>query len=190
MTDRELYSPGKAYGAQAQIEGEKWTLVLIRELRHGPEKVWEALTEPRHLREWAPFDADSSLAKAGTTVTLTLIGGPTPRATEEKVIRAEAAKLLEYTWGGRGMRWELEAMGSGTRLTLWANIEGRFIAMGASGWHICLDVLDRFLGGRPIGRIVGGEAMRLEGWQGLLAEYASRLGVEVPRWSPHPVDKP
>ena len=188
MTDRELYSPGNAHGAQAQIEGEKWTLVIIRDLRHAPEKVWEALTEPGHLREWAPFDADSSLAQAGTSVRLTVVGGPTPRSTEERVIRADPARLLEYTWGGRGMRWELEAMGSGTRLTLWANIEGQFIAMGASGWHVCLDVLDRLLVGKPIGRIVGGEAMRLEGWQGLLAEYARQLKVEVPRWPPNKVD--
>jgi len=183
MTDRQLYSPGNAYGAQARIEGEKWTLVLIRELRHSPEKVWAALTEPGHLREWAPFDASSSLAATGT-VELTTIGGPTPRATEERVLRADAPKLLEYTWGGRSMRWDLEAMGAGTRLTLWANIERHFISMGASGWHVCLEVLDSLLGGKSIGRIVGGDAMRLEGWQRLNAEYANQLGVEVPRWPP------
>jgi hypothetical protein len=27
-------------------DGEKWTLVLVRELHHSPEKVWQALTEP------------------------------------------------------------------------------------------------------------------------------------------------
>ena len=53
------------------------------------------------------------------------------------------------------MRWELEAVGGGTRLTLWHNIDRRFISMGAAGWHICLDVLDHLLGGDPIGRIVG-----------------------------------
>lgn len=110
MTDRELYSPGNAYGAQARIEGEKWTRVLIREIRHRPEKVWEALTEPGLLREWAPFDSDSSLADAGAMVQLTAIGGPTPCATEEKVIRADAAnKLLEYTWDGRGSSRSMRA---------------------------------------------------------------------------------
>ena len=33
------------------------TLVLVRDLPHPPAKVWRALTEPEHLREWAPFDA-------------------------------------------------------------------------------------------------------------------------------------
>jgi hypothetical protein len=32
--------------------------------------------------------------------------------------------------------------------------------MGAAGWHICLDVLDRALAGEPIGRIVGPDAMK------------------------------
>ena len=66
--------------------------------------------------------------------------------------------MLEYSWGDFDMRWELEAAGGGTRLTLWTNIGRRFIAMGAAGWHICFDVLDRLLSGTPIGRIVGPEA--------------------------------
>jgi hypothetical protein len=73
---------------------------------------------------------------------------------------------------------------SGTRLTLWHNIDRRFIAMGAAGWHICLDVLDRLLQGTPIGRIVGGEAMRQDGWQRLYAEYAGQFGIQAPTSPP------
>src|SRR5712691_9300937 len=58
VTGREQYAPGPASGAQVRKDGEKWTLILVRELRHSPEKVWQALTDPAHLREWAPFDAD------------------------------------------------------------------------------------------------------------------------------------
>jgi len=61
VTDREQYAPGPASGAQIRKDGEKWTLILVRELRHSPEKVWQALTDPAHLREWAPFEADASL---------------------------------------------------------------------------------------------------------------------------------
>jgi hypothetical protein len=49
-------------------------------------------------------------------------------------------------------------------LTLWTNIDRRFISMGAAGWHICFDVLDRLLSGTPIGRIAGGGAMKFGGW--------------------------
>ena len=183
MTDREQYTPGPASGAQVRKDGEKWTLILVRELRHSPEKVWQALTDPAHLREWAPFDADGSLATAGSTVKLTTVGAPTPQVSETTVTRADAPKVLEYNWGGYDMRWELEAAGGGTRLTLWTNIDRRFISMGAAGWHICFDVLDHLLGGTPIGRIVGPDAMKFGGWQRLNAEYAKQFGVEtLPKW--------
>src|SRR5581483_2338218 len=100
MTVREQYTPSPATGAQVEKNGETWTLVLVRELRHAPETVWQALTDPVHLREWAPFDADRSLGTVGTTARLTTIGAPSPHVTETTVTRADAPKLLEYNWGG------------------------------------------------------------------------------------------
>jgi uncharacterized protein YndB with AHSA1/START domain len=184
MTDRDLYTPGPAGGAEIRKDaGEKWALILVRELRQPPARVWEALTEPAHLREWAPFDASGSLGRAGATVKLTTVGAPGPHITETTVTRADAPRLLEYTWGGNDMRWELEERGEGTRLTLWTSIDRRYISMGAAGWHICLDVLDRLLGGTPIGRIAGPDAMKFGGWQRLNGEYARQFGVEVPGWA-------
>jgi uncharacterized protein YndB with AHSA1/START domain len=183
MSNREKYAPGAAAGAEVRQDGNEWTLILVRDLRHPPSKVWEALTEPAQLREWAPFDADRSLGAVGP-VTLSTVGTPTPQVSETTVRRAEAPKLLEYTWGGNDIRWELEPLGAGTRLTLWHHIDRRFISMGAAGWHICFDVLDRFLAGEPIGRIVAGEAMQFGGWQRLNAEYAKQFGIEAPRRPP------
>src|SRR5262245_12591363 len=94
----EPYTPGPATAARVQKDGEKWTLVLVEDLRHSPEKVWQALTDPAHLREWAPFDADGSLGTAGTTVKLTTVGAPALQVTETSVTRAEAPRLLEYNW--------------------------------------------------------------------------------------------
>jgi len=190
MTAREQYTPGPASGAQVRKDGENWTLILIRELRHSPEKVWEALTDPAHLREWAPFDADRSLGTVGTTVKLTTVGAPTPLVSESTVTRADAPKVLVYNWGGNDVRWELEPLGSGTRLTLWTSIGRRFISMGAAGWHICFDVLERLLGDTPVGRIVGAEALNFGGWQRLNAEYAKQFGVEAPNWLPKETQKP
>jgi uncharacterized protein YndB with AHSA1/START domain len=189
MIDPEQYTPGPANIARIQKDGAKWTLVLVRELRHPPEKVWQAITDPVHLREWAPFDADGSLAAAGTTVKLTTVGAPTPRVTQTIVRRADAPRSLEYTWGDFDMRWELEALGGGTRMTLWTNIGRPFISMGAAGWHICFDVLDRHLAGNPLGRIVGPEAMKFGRWQRLNAEYAEQFGVKPPNWPPEAAEK-
>jgi Polyketide cyclase / dehydrase and lipid transport len=178
MIDREPYVPGPAGGAEVKKDGEKWTLILVRELRHPPEKVWQALTDPAQLREWAPFVADASLDTAGSTVNLTWVGRPMP--IETKVTRADAPRSLEYG----DIRWELEASGAGTRLTLWHSIDRRFISWGAAGWHISIDVLDRLLIGEPIGRIAGAEAMRFAGWQRLNVEYAKQFGIESPGWTP------
>ena len=182
MRTRENYLPGAAAGAEIRKDGEEWTLVLVRDLRHAPAKVWQALTDPAHLSEWAPFDSDRSLATAGP-VKLSTIG--TPMVSDSTVKRAEAPRLLEYSWGGGDLRWELEPLGSGTRLTLWHNIDRRFIAWGAAGWHICFDVLERLLAGEPIGRIVGADAMKSGGWQRLNAEYAKQFGVETLGWPPN-----
>ena len=172
MTAREHYTPGPASGARVEKHGDKWTLILVRELRHPPEKVWQALTDPAQLQEWAPFVTDGRLSNTGT-VKLTWVGNPTP--IEAKITRAEAPKLLEYG----DIRWELEPSGAGTRLTLWHSIDHRFISWGAAGWHIAFDVLDRLLSGTPIGRIIGADAMKYEGWKRLVAEYAKQFKAET-----------
>jgi hypothetical protein len=183
MTDLEPYAPGPASGAQVRKEGDKWTLILVRELRHPPEKVWQALTEPADLREWAPFVVDGSLGTAGAKVQLTWVGNPTPQ--ETRVTRADAPEVLEFG----DIRWELEAFGGGTRLTLWHSIDRRFIAWGAAGWHISFDVLGRLLAGQPIGSTAGVNAMKFAGWQRLVAEYAQQFSVKAPNWTPPAAQK-
>lgn len=184
MIEREPYTPGPASGAQVRKGEDKWTLILVREFRHSPEKVWQALIDPAQVREWAPFVVDGSLGTPGSTVKLTWVGNPRPIDT--RVTRAEAPSVLEYG----DIRWELEALGAGTRLTLYSAIDRRFISWGAAGWHISLDVLDHLLAGTPIGRIGGADVMKFEGWQRLNAEYAKQFGIEMPGWTPQAPQEP
>ena len=127
MNDRGQYSPGPAGGAEVRKEGEKWTLILVRELRHSPEKVWEAITEPAHLREWAPFDADGSLGTVGNTVKLTTVGAPTQRATETTV-----SLLQPIPWHKSNRR---PALHNGKRLRYWDDEAGRRHAPDALDQH-------------------------------------------------------
>jgi uncharacterized protein YndB with AHSA1/START domain len=180
MSAREAYQPGPATGATVEKHGDRWTLVLVRKLQQPPALVWEALTDPAQLSQWAPFDADRNLSQVGPMKLATVA---TDQVAECQVKRAEAPTLLEYSWGAQDLRWQLDPAGGGTRLTLWHNIDRNFISWGAAGWHLCLDVLDQLTAGRPIGRIVGPDAMSF-GWQQLVQEYAQQLGVEAPGWPP------
>jgi len=191
MNARDQYVPGPPVGVQIhKSEALNWELVVVRELRHSPEKVWLAITDPEHLREWAPFDADKSLATAGVNVKLTTVNAPQTHITETRIMRAEAPHFLEYMWGANPMRWELEPIPGGTRLTLSTAINRNFISMGAAGWHICLDVLDHLLAGDPIGRLVGTDTMKFSGWQRLTNEYAQMFGLEPPKRFPQPQTQP
>ena len=106
------YAPGPATGAQVQKNGDKWTLILVRELRHTPENVWQALTDPAQLREWAPFEVDGKLDAPGASVHLTWAG--TGHVSQTTVTRADPPRVLEF----HDIRWELDPLGTGTRLTL------------------------------------------------------------------------
>lgn len=177
MSYRDAYMPGPAAGANVRKEGDQWTLVLERELFHPQQRVWTALTDPTCLHEWAPFDVDQNLSAVGV-IKFSTAGAPNPHITQTWVTRAETPNVLDYRWNDSPIGWRLEPMDHHTRLTLSHTLEPGFISMVAAGWHICLDVLDRFLAGKPIGRIVGNEAMKFD-WPRLNTEYAERFEVEA-----------
>jgi hypothetical protein len=54
MSSRDTYKPGPARGADIHKDGDTWTLVLIREMRHPPVKVWQALTDPHSCANGRP----------------------------------------------------------------------------------------------------------------------------------------
>ena len=112
----------------------------------------------------------------GTTVKLTWVGAPAA-VSETTVTRADAPRLLEYWRHPVGTR----TLGGGTRLTLWHNIDRRFISMGRRRLAHLLRRSGSPSRGQPIGRIVGPEAMKFGGWQRLNAEYAKQFGIETPR---------
>lgn len=170
---KPAYQPSPPAAVAVERNQGRATLVFVRELRHPPEQVWSALTDPEQLREWAPFDPDRRLDAAGEAV-LTMAGGAGDEKLPAVIRHAEAPRLLEYTWGNDVLRWELEPTTSGTRLTLRHTLEDEaYVPMVGAGWHICVDVLERWLSGDPVGRIVGEQAKEY-GWEELRAVYAAR----------------
>lgn len=168
------FEPGPLADVALAPAGERWTLIFIRELRQPPESVWSALTDPAELDRWAPFAAASDLGKTGDT-TLTMVDGAERVDLPATVLRAERPGLLEYTWGPDVLRWELEPVGDGTRLTLRHTLaDAGMDAMIAAGWHLCVEVLRRLLDGTPVPVIRGQDAVNY-GWESLRDAYAERL---------------
>ena len=185
VTARERYAPGPASGAQVEKDGE---------------------TVDAGARQRAASLAGKGLAGAHRSCATSRVGAircrskPRCRRHHGEAHHGRSAhpacdrndrhtsRRAQRCWNTRGEG--TTCVGSsrlaerGTRLTLWTNIDRRYISMGAAGWHVCFDVLDHLLGGDPIGRIVGPEAMKFDGWQRLNAEYAQQFGVELPKWPP------
>jgi uncharacterized protein YndB with AHSA1/START domain len=174
--NRTTFQPSPLAQVEGRAEEGRWTLVMVRLLRHSPDKVWAALTDPAQLREWSPYTADRDLSSVGDA-TLTMIDGDASEDLAASVTRAERPRRLEYTWGTDLLRWELAAIDSGTRLTLRHTVSNQdWLPKAAAGWHLCLDVAEHLLDGQPIGPIRGQDAMNY-GWEELHDAYAEKLAI-------------
>lgn len=171
------FDPGPLAEIAYQEGDGGWTVAFARDLKHPPEKVWAALTDPEQVAGWAPFTADRDLGRPGVA-TLTMIDGDSAQDMAATVRRAEPPTLLEYTWGDDLLRWELSPTATGTRLVLRHTVQDRdWMPKVAAGWHLCLVVAERLLDGRPVPPIRGADAMNY-GWQDLHDAYAAKLGLD------------
>jgi uncharacterized protein YndB with AHSA1/START domain len=170
------FHPSPVVPVQAQDVDGQWTLVFVRELKHAPEKVWRALTEPAQVERWAPYETDRDLGTPGEA-TLTMIDADTRVPMAAQVVTADRPTVLEYTWGTDVLRWELAPIATGTRLTLKHTVADQdLLPKVAAGWHLCLDVAERLLDGDPMEPIRGRAAYEF-GWQALNDAYAKELGL-------------
>jgi uncharacterized protein YndB with AHSA1/START domain len=175
-TNRALPDIGPLADVTVRPDGELWELIFVRALRHPPERVWTALTDPVEQRKWAPFVSDRDLGVLGD-VTLTMIDGENREDLPGTVLRAEPPHLLEHTWDTDRLLWKLKSAGPGTRLTLSHSVTERgWAPKVAAGWHLCLVVAENLLDGHPTGPITGDDA-RDHGWTELRHEYGRVLGI-------------
>lgn len=171
---RKDFAPGPLAKVTREVGDGEATLVSVRRLRHAPAKVWRALTLPAEQLEWMPFVSDRALDSKGP-VSLRMTDQEDGQTSAGRVIAVEPEKLLSYSWGDELLTWELKPAGTGTELTLRHKTKTpENLSSFAAGWHICLAVADRFLAGRPLGRIVGNEALDY-GWTELNAAYQTAL---------------
>ena len=174
------YRPSPIAEPRRTLDDGRWTVILTRELGHPVNRVWEAITEPGQLRQWAPFTADRDLAATGD-VTMTMLDGDDSSEDVDqpgKVLESDPPQLLVYQWGDDVLRWELTSTEDGTTLVLRHTLaDENLISAVAAGWHICLDVADALMKDVPFGPVVGKRASQY-GWDDLNLRYAEILDVK------------
>jgi uncharacterized protein YndB with AHSA1/START domain len=144
-------------------------LRFTRLLRHPPDKVWRAVTEPEHLAHWFPTTIDGERV-AGARLRFTFPGGEAPDFDGE-MLACEPPSLLELRWGPDVIRLELRPVAEGTVLTLLDTLaEPGTAARDAAGWHVCLDALSAGLRGADDARGA------MAAWSEVHATYVENFG--------------
>jgi uncharacterized protein YndB with AHSA1/START domain len=148
--------------------GDVWQVVFTRRLRHPPERVWRALVEPDELQAWFPSTIEGDRAP-GAALRFGFDG--MDDHIEGTMHVFDPPKVLELSWGGDRLRFELAPDGDGTALTLIDSLEelGK-AARDAAGWHVCLAHLVDTLDGLPPREIA---------WKLLNDDYAERFGPDA-----------
>lgn len=178
---------------------EGYAATYERILEHPPEKVWLALTDPSHIKDW--FVRTELEPRAGGRyvehhdhVGLSMEG---------QVTRFEPPRAFEHTWWGvtpegepdPRILWEIHPDKQGSRLVvtyLFPSLDGAHEAL--AGWEICIDILAAILDGDdpdahgpPQGTFANGEfTQRAPGkglWkrrEALEAEYQDMLATHPP----------
>ena len=95
--------------------GDRWQLRFVRTLRHRPEKVWQAITEPRHLAAWFPSRIHGERA-AGARLRFEFEHGEGPDS-EGEILAYDPPKALEFRWGEEILRFDIEPEADGCVLT-------------------------------------------------------------------------
>ena len=160
-------------------DGEVVVLTYERDLTHPPEKVWRAITESEHLRDWFPVDIIGERA-VGATLRLTFWPEALAQAGEEieaagmdrddptllgEVLTWEPPRVFEFTWDSERLRFDLEPTETGTTLRVAIRTPApapRGYARTAAGYHMCFDALAAALDGEPTNFYDSTSAARLE----------------------------
>jgi uncharacterized protein YndB with AHSA1/START domain len=145
MTDPEFLAA--EFDRCADVITARWSIML----ENHTEQVWAALTRPDQLCQWLAPGSIEPVVGGGARLDFADSGA----VIDSRVTACEPDRLLEYSWSGPGepprpIRWTLEPIGAGTRLTLTLGVPiSENAARAAAGWSAHLDMLQSLLIGVP-----------------------------------------
>ena len=164
-------------GSQHIVEGRP-ALRFERHLHHAVERVWRAVTDPAELCHWFPSAVRGEVASGGT-LTFEFPGGD--MILEGEVVELDPPRRFAFTFGDDVLRIELDAAGDGCMLRFTCLFDDpERASRDAAGWHVCLDLLEKHLGGTAT-QTPSSEAT--PEWRELYEEYQRRglpVGAPVP----------
>jgi uncharacterized protein YndB with AHSA1/START domain len=128
-------------GVYEQVGGRA-VVRFERALRHAPDVVWRAITDPAELAHWFPSKVE---------------GGWTPGSVlrfehedglewQGEVKEYDEPRTVAFEWGEDLLVFELTETADGCLLRFTATMGAREkAARDAAGWHVCLDRLGAWL---------------------------------------------
>ena len=139
-----------------------------RRLRHPPEAVWQALTDPAEIERWTGSRPELDPQPGGQYVTYHGTGD----RVVDRILRIQPPRLLEHTFWvhvnpSAVVTWGISPIQGGCLLTLTHGLdlddiraaaatiargddEATILSRNAAGWHRLLDRLEASLGGRAV----------------------------------------
>lgn len=160
-----------AAGTVEQLAGAS-RVRFQRRLAHPVERVWSALTEPRHLIAWLGA-AEIELVEGGRFDLrwLNTDERGEPFTMHATITRFQPPHLLETRGDAHGvLRWELQPDGAGTLLTFTSTLDlpEEYRTRVLAGWHYHLDALATALDGGSVDLVNLPNAR----WEAIHAAYA------------------
>jgi uncharacterized protein YndB with AHSA1/START domain len=130
-------------------EDRRRVLRFERRLRHPPERVWRAVTEPDELARWFP-SAVRYEPRVGAPMTFDFGGKHGIASMPGEVLAWDPPRAFAFAWGEDVLRFELEPTDAGTLLVFTHSFEHQpgKPARDAAGWSACFERFDAMLDGR------------------------------------------
>ncbi|ROS40188.1 SRPBCC family protein [Amycolatopsis thermoflava] len=152
----------------------KPVLRFERRLRHRPEKVWRAVTDPAELAHWFPARVETE-ARIGAPIRFVFPGdAPVDDGGTGEVLEFDPPKVFAFSWNLDVLRFELAPDGDGCLLVFTQTIGGGDIGRlaagrNAIGWDTCLGALTA--------RLDGADAPPPPDWLPAMEHYIDQFGL-------------
>jgi uncharacterized protein YndB with AHSA1/START domain len=166
-------SPGPHDTPRATLHtvDDRPVLRFERLLRHDPDTVWRAVTDPAEMAHWFPATVETE-PRVGAAMRFTFEGGDAP--TSGEILELDPPKVFAFRWNEDVLRFEVVAREHGSLLvfthTLGGDWVGRLAAgRNAAGWDVCLAALQA--------RLAGEEFAQPTDWADRIGSYVAEFGL-------------